>query len=118
MKEKIEKEELGYKVLKVLEEEPELSQRALSKRLNISLGMINYLVKELAKKGLVKIENFKKSNNKLAYRYLLTPKGIEEKARLTYHFLKRKMEEYEKLQREIEELKKELDKSGFGDKHV
>ncbi len=110
MKEKIEKEELGYKVLKALEEEPEISQRRLSKRLNISLGMINYLIKELAKKGLVKIENFKKSNNKLAYRYLLTPKGIEEKARLTYHFLKRKMREYERLQKEIEELKRELGK--------
>ncbi len=108
MREKVEKEELGYKVLKILEEEPEISQRKLSKRLNISLGMINYLIKELTKKGLVKVENFKKNKNKLSYRYLLTPKGVEEKLKLTYYFLKRKMEEYERLQREIEDLKKEL----------
>ncbi len=92
----------------IIEDASEISQRKLSKKLNISLGMINYLIKELTKKGLVKVENFKKSKNKLSYRYLLTPKGVEEKLKLTYYFLKRKMEEYERLQREIEDLKKEL----------
>ncbi len=106
----MKKEELSYKVLKTFEEEPEISQRKLSKKFNISLGMMNYLVKELVKKGLVKMERFRKNPNKKVYRYILTPKGMEEKARLTYHFLKRKMEEYERLQREIEELKKEVEK--------
>lgn len=108
MKEKLKKEELGYKMLKILEKEPEISQRKLSKKLGISLGMINYLIKELTKKGLIKVENFKKSNNKLAYRYLLTPKGIEKKIKLTYQFLKRKIIEYNTLQGEIEALKKEI----------
>ncbi len=111
MREKKEKEELGYKVLKLIEEEPEITQRTLSKKLNISLGMINFLLKELVKKGLIKMENFKKSNNKLSYRYLLTPQGIKEKTRLTYHFLKRKMEEYERLREEIENLKREIKES-------
>lgn len=87
---------------------PQLSQRELSSRLGLSLGKINFLLKEMITRGLVKAENFKNSSNKRAYLYLLTPLGIETKAKTTYRFLKRKMEEYEKLETEIEQLKKEV----------
>jgi len=96
------------KILKVIKEEPALSQRELSSRLGISLGKVNYLIKSLIQRGLVKVDNFKSTNNKISYLYKLTPSGIEEKARTTFHFLKRKLEEYDRLEREIRELKQEL----------
>ncbi|HPC33814.1 MAG TPA: MarR family EPS-associated transcriptional regulator [Smithellaceae bacterium] len=96
------------KILKVIKEEPALSQRELSSRLGISLGKVNYLIKSLIQRGLVKVDNFKSTNNKISYLYKLTPSGIEEKARTTFHFLKRKLEEYDRLEREIRELRQEL----------
>lgn len=95
-------------ILREIGTNPQLSQRELSSRLGLSLGKINFLLKELIARGLVKAENFKNSSNKRAYLYLLTPTGIETKAKTTYRFLKRKMEEYEKLEKEIEQLKREV----------
>jgi len=103
---KLESEE-AWSVLREIEADPEMTQRALSLRLGLSLGKINFLVKALIEKGLIKAENFKNSKNKSAYLYSLTPHGLEEKTRATYHFLKRKIEEYEKLEVEIKQLKKE-----------
>ena len=103
---KLESEE-ALSVLREIEADPEMTQRALSLRLGLSLGKINFLVKALIEKGLIKAENFKNSKNKSAYLYTLTPRGLEEKTRATYHFLKRKIEEYENLEVEIKQLKKE-----------
>jgi len=100
--------EESFKILREIDTNPQLSQRELSSRLGFSLGKINFLLRELIDRGLVKAENFKNSNNKRAYLYLLTPTGIETKAKTTYCFLKRKIEEYEKLEKEIEQLKKEV----------
>jgi EPS-associated MarR family transcriptional regulator len=96
-----------YGLLKTLEENPGLSQRDLAKRLGISLGKVNFCLKALVDKGSLKIDNFRNSENKLAYAYLLTPRGVEEKARITVAFLKHKMQEYEQLKKEIAELKRE-----------
>jgi len=96
-----------YGLLKTLEENPGLSQRDLAKRLGISLGKVNYCLNALAEKGSLKINNFRNSENKLAYSYLLTPHGIEEKARITMEFLQIKVREYERLKAEIEELYRE-----------
>ena len=100
-------QEIHLKVLRHLENDPEITQRELAKKLGISLGKANYCLKALMDKGLIKAGNFKNSNNKSAYIYLLTPKGIEEKSRITIHFLKRKIEEYEQLQVEIDQLRRE-----------
>jgi EPS-associated MarR family transcriptional regulator len=108
---KLETEE-SLMVLREICANPQLTQRELSSRLGLSLGKINFLIKAMIEKGFVKAENFKNSNNKSAYLYLLTPIGIEEKAKTTYRFLKRKIEEYEKLEIEIKQLKREV---GFSD---
>jgi EPS-associated MarR family transcriptional regulator len=97
-------------LLRKVELNPEYTQRELSKEMKVSLGKVNYCMKELTKKGLIKIQNFKKSKNKLSYAYLLTPRGLEEKSRLTFLFLKRKTLEYEILKKEIHELKLEAQK--------
>jgi len=96
------------KILKVIKDEPALSQRELSSRLGISLGKVNYLIKALIEKGLVKVDSFKSASNKISYLYKLTPRGIEEKARTTYYFLRRKLEEYERLELEIRDLQREI----------
>ena len=101
-------QEIHLKVLRHLENDPEITQRELAKKLGISLGKANYCLKALIDKGLIKAGNFKNSNNKSAYFYLLTPKGFEEKARITFHFLSRKIEEYEILRKEIDELQREI----------
>jgi len=101
--------EEALRVLREIGSNPEMTQRELSSRLGLSLGKINFLVKALIDKGLIKAENFKNSKQKSAYLYFLTPRGIEEKTRATYHFLKRKMDEYERLEAEIKQLKKEVD---------
>jgi len=98
------------KLLREIEESPTVTQRELSSRLDISLGKVNYIIKALINKGLVKADIFKKSNNKQAYFYMLTPHGLEEKARVTYRFLKEKMDEYDRLKEEIEQLKREIQK--------
>lgn len=105
-----------YGLLKTLEENPGLSQRDLAKRLGVSLGKINYCLNALVEKGSLKINNFRNSDNKLAYAYLLTPYGVEDKARLTVNFLQYKMQEYERLRNEIEELKQESKKYGVLEK--
>ncbi|EMN58539.1 MarR family EPS-associated transcriptional regulator [Leptospira borgpetersenii] len=99
---------LRHKLLRILEENPEVNQREISEILGISLGKVNYCLKALMDKGWIKAKNFKNSNNKFAYAYFLTPMGIEEKARITIRYLKMKIQEYEQIQKEIEELKKEV----------
>lgn len=103
-------DEYRCKILRILQEAPDISQRDLARELGVSLGKVNYCLQALIQKGLVKANNFKNSNNKKAYLYLLTRKGIAEKARATARFLERKMAEYEALQREIEELRREIQK--------
>jgi len=99
----------SLKILKELSKDKTLSQRDLSKKLGLSLGKVNYLLNALIDKGLVKVESFKNSKKKLAYMYILTPKGIAKKMELTYLFLMRKRHEYNALKIEIEELKKDLE---------
>jgi EPS-associated MarR family transcriptional regulator len=101
-------EDTNYRVMRLLEENPDLTQRELAEKLGVSVGGLNYCLKALTEKGLVKMQNFANSKNKFGYVYVLTPRGIAEKARLTGNFLKRKMEEYEALKAEITELKKEM----------
>lgn len=96
-----------YRLLKLLETHPGLSQRELAKELGVSLGKVNFCLSALIEKGLLKASNFKNSKNKLAYMYLLTPAGVEEKARITIRYLKLKMQEYENLSAEIDELRRE-----------
>ena len=101
-------DEITYKLLKSIEGNPSQSQRELSKSLGISLGKLNYCLKALTDKGLVKARNFRSSAHKAGYLYLLTPAGAEEKARVTVRFLKYKMQEYEQLEQEIAELQNEM----------
>ena len=101
--------ETHYRLLRLLEAKPHLSQRELARELGISLGKINYCLGALIEKGWVKARNFRNNRDKLSYAYLLTPSGIEEKAALTVNFLRRKMAEYDALKREIEELKREVE---------
>ena len=100
-------DEYRYKILKRLESDPEISQRELAGELGVSLGRVNYCVQALIEKGLVKAKNFRNSKNKKAYVYLLTPKGIEDKAKMTVKFLKIKMAEHEALTEEIKGLREE-----------
>ena len=108
-------EELRYKLLRLLAEEPQISQRDLACRLGISVGKANYCLSALVEKGLVKINNFRKANNKLAYVYMLTPGVIEAKAQITVSFLQRKMIEHGALQEEIKALKREVLLAGSSD---
>ena len=100
-------DEITYKLLKAIEKNPEMSQRELSRELGVSLGKTNYCIKALIKKGLIKASNFRNSRNKSRYLYLLTPKGVAMKAKVTLRFLKLKISEYEMLTKEIEILKDE-----------
>lgn len=102
-------DEYRYKILKLLEAQPEISQRELAKSLGVSLGKANFCLKALIDIGLIKASNFRNSQNKLAYMYLLTPTGIEAKSSITLRFLKAKMQEYELLQAEISALMQEAD---------
>jgi len=104
-------EEISYRVIKVIEQKPEISQRELAEELGISLGKANYCLKALIEKGLIKARNFKNNKNKLAYTYLLTPHGIQEKVRITAAFLKHKLVEFDSLKHEIETLKQEVAES-------
>jgi EPS-associated MarR family transcriptional regulator len=97
-----------YRLLKLLEANPELSQRQLAGELGVSVGKVNFCLRALLDKGLVKMRNFRDNQNKLAYAYVLTPRGTQAKVRATAAFLKRKMKEYEDIEREIEELKREV----------
>ena len=102
-------DEYRYKILKLLEINPEISQRVLARELDISLGRVNYCIQALVEKGLVKANNFRNSNDKKGYAYLLTPRGIEEKARITVQFLKIKIAEHEELKKEIKNLRQEAE---------
>jgi len=97
----MENRQEDLKILIKLKNKPQASQRILAKELGLSLGKLNYCLKSLKDKGLVKIKNFKKNPNKINYFYVLTPKGVSEKTKLTINFMKLKMREYEELQNEL-----------------
>ncbi len=103
-------DEVHYKILKILEAAPEISQRDLARELGISVGKANYCLRALIARGFVKANNFKNSNNKKAYMYLLTPRGLMTKAQVAARFLQHKMAEYEALKHEIDSLQQELRK--------
>jgi EPS-associated MarR family transcriptional regulator len=105
--------ELQFRVLRLLESNPHLSQRELSKSLGVSLGGVNYCLNALVAKGSIKIQNFRNNQNKWVYAYLLTPQGLAEKTALTGAFLKRKIQEYQELKAEIESLNREVNASDF-----
>ncbi|PKN18691.1 MAG: MarR family EPS-associated transcriptional regulator [Deltaproteobacteria bacterium HGW-Deltaproteobacteria-6] len=100
-------------LMRVIDTNPQMTQRELSSHLGLSLGKINFLMKAMIEKGFVKANNFKNSNNKIAYLYYLTPRGIEEKAKITYRFLKLKLAEYERLEEEIRQLEQEVNSKQF-----
>lgn len=110
MPETILSDELRYQLLKELEENPDISQRQLASMMDVSLGKTNYCLKALVDAGWVKVGNFARSNRKLNYAYVLTPKGLSEKAAVTVRFLKKKQNQYEQLEKEIGLLKKEAEK--------
>ena len=101
-------QELEYRALKILEQRPDMTQRELAEELGVSLGKTHYLVRSLIDVGWVKLDNFQRSDNKWGYAYLLTPKGIVEKAAITARFLVRKQREYSDLQLEIQQLQEEV----------
>ena len=101
-------QEIRYRLLKILTQESNLTQRDMAKEMGISLGKVNYCLSELAKRGLIEVVRFKSAKNKIPYTYILTPGGLEEKARLTANFLRRKVAEYEEIQRQIMELSREV----------
>ena len=107
-------EDTYFRIMRLLEENPELSQRELAAKLGMSLGGLNYCLKALIDKGFVKLDNFQNSKHKLKYVYVLTPAGIAQKVAMTGRFLKRKMAEYAALKEEIELLKLEVEKSAQG----
>ena len=92
-----------FELLRKINSKPESTQRELAQELGFSLGKLNYCLKELQKKGLIKIENFKKNLNKINYLYVLTPDGLAAKTKLTINFMKKKMKEYDELKKEIED---------------
>ena len=100
-------EEVQYKLMRLLEAQPELSQRDLARELGVSVGKAHYCLRALIEKGFVKARNFQNSERKLGYAYALTPRGLQEKAQVTVRFLTRKTKEYESMKRELEDLKKE-----------
>jgi EPS-associated MarR family transcriptional regulator len=100
-------EESHFKVLRLLESNPRMTQREVASALQMSVGKANYCVRALVRKGLIKAVNFKNSRNKMAYTYLLTPRGIEQKAALTLSFLRTKTREYEELQAQLRDIRKE-----------
>lgn len=106
-------DEYRYKILKLVESKPEISQRELAAELGISLGKTNFCLRALIEKGLLKANNFRNNKNKLAYVYLLTPSGIEEKASITIRFLKHKVQQFEALQREIAELTNDANRASM-----
>lgn len=106
-----QREYVRFKVMQVLESNPNLSQRELAEELGVSLGSVNYCVKSLVSKGLIKVKNFVKSDNKIGYSYYLTPQGIYEKSEMTVYFLKCKKQEFAMLKAEIVELQAEVKKS-------
>jgi len=113
MTNKDNKEEYRYEdldLLRHLQEKQDVSQRELAHKMGVSLGKMNYILNALIKKGIIKVQNFRNNNNKLAYTYYLTPAGINEKAILTVKFFKRKLNEYDIIKKEIAELEEDMKK--------
>ena len=105
MNKRLDNEENNLEILRKISDSKNLTQRELADQVGFSLGKLNYVINELKKKGLIKIQNFKKNPNKAGYLYLLTPKGIAEKTNLTINFMKKKLKEYEELKKEIKKRK-------------
>lgn len=103
-----QRKEIRFRVLRLIENKPEISQRELADELGVSLGQINYQLKALKERGLIKVSDFMRSDNKLAYMYLLTPKGVSSKLLITKEFLIKKRSEFEQLKFELETLEKEV----------
>ena len=101
-------DEIRIRILRALENDPGVSQRDLARVLGVSLGKTNYCLRALVDKGLVKVENFRKSDNKIGYAYKLTPRGVAERAKVTRRFLQLKQQEYDALKTEIAELRREI----------
>lgn len=101
-------EDTYFRVMRILQDNPDITQRELADKLGLSVGGINYCLKALIEKGWVKMQNFSQSKNKFGYVYILTPGGVVERAALTRAFLKRKLDEYEALRKEIESLRSEV----------
>ncbi len=108
-------DDVRFRVLRLLEQNPEMSQRDLAEAVGISTGSVHYVLKALVDKGLVKLGNFKASEDKRRYAYVLTPKGISERAALTRRFLARKLAEYDALKAEIEEISGDLSDDDLND---
>lgn len=106
MKKRINHSEVELEILRKLEENPNLTQRQMAEHMGLSLGKINYLMQALLGKGFLIVDNFRRSDNKSGYLYLLTPKGVEKKRKLTLMFLQRKSEEFDKLKKEIQRMEK------------
>jgi EPS-associated MarR family transcriptional regulator len=104
--------DVHFKLMRLLEANPEMSQRDIARELGVSLGKVNYCLRALIGKGWIKATNFTNSQNKAAYMYLLTPRGIEQKASLTVRFLQAKMQEYEALRDEIKQMRREAGRDG------
>ena len=103
-----QQEDTYFRVMRILHDSPDITQRALAEKLGVSVSGLNYCLKALIDKGWVKIQNFSNNKNKLGYSYLLTPTGIVQKASLTRSFLQRKKQEYEALKQEIKQMKQEV----------
>jgi EPS-associated MarR family transcriptional regulator len=108
-------DEYRYRILKLLENNPDASQRDIARELGVSLGRVNFCLQALVEKGLVKANNFRNSTTKQTYLYLLTPKGMQEKARVTVRFLKSKLAEYEAIKAELEELQRDATRGQYPD---
>jgi EPS-associated MarR family transcriptional regulator len=104
-------DEVRYRLMRLVAARPEMSQRELARELGISLGKLNFCLRALVQKGLIKAINFKSSKNKAGYLYFLTPRGADEKARVTVRFLQRKLAEYESIRVEIEEIRQDAEQS-------
>lgn len=105
-------DEIRYKLMRLLQANPEMSQREVARELGVSVGKVNYCVRALVRRGWVKINNFRNSDNKLAYKYLVTPRGLEAKTLITMRFLQAKMDEYENLRAEIEQIRRDAEIRG------
>lgn len=101
--------ETRYQILKQIQGKPDVTQRELAESLGMSLGKVNYCLNALVERGMVKVGNFTRNEKKMRYAYLLTPKGISEKARVTVRFLEQKQQEYELLKQQLEQLRREAD---------
>jgi EPS-associated MarR family transcriptional regulator len=110
---KTHQQEIHYRILSLLADKPRIGQQDMAREMGISIGKVNYCIAELAKQGLIKIQRFKNAHAKLPYTYLLTPHGMEEKGRITIQFLKRKLEEYDEIKRQIEALAQDVEQNGL-----